>query len=195
MTQNVGAAAQGRRRPSPKLTAWGLLLAATAVLAEPHLSGMGVRLEDQRVLLSFRLQDALDEKVLDRIDSGLPTGFLYQFELTGLRRLWFDKTLATRELEVVAMYDALERQYLVHYKLGGKLMESRLVKDLASLRSALTELYRVEIFSLEDVAPHWRLQVRVRAQVRPRTVLGMIPSTVTTEWVESPRFRAVPPAP
>lgn len=173
----------------------GLHLLAPPAMAEPHVERLRVEIRDQRALLSFHVADALDERFHERLESGLPTAFVFEMELKVLRRFWFDKTLKTHELQVIAMYDALEREYLINYKLAGKLVESRMVRDLEELGRSMTRFEDVPAFDLGDVSPRHRLQIRLRATLGAKTVLSMIPSTITTEWVESRRFRGPEPSP
>ena len=169
-----------------------VVLAASALSAEAHLADVRLALENNQVVLSFELREAFSEKTLERIQTGLPTGFLYQFRLDRDRKRWFDASLETCDLQVVAMYNAVTGEYLVNYKLDGELIESRVVREKEDLELALTRFEGVAIFSLDDVASHDRLLVRVRADLGSKTLLGFIPTRVTTEWVRSHKFR--PPA-
>ncbi len=85
------------------------------------------------MLVSFTLHDAFDQRFLDRLDSGLPTSILYRLELHSDRKRWYDRPLEETTLEVVAMYDAVARDYTVHSKLDGELIESRTVRDRQAL--------------------------------------------------------------
>lgn len=182
-----------------KVACWlvgiGLLLAAPVAQAEPRVVGLEVEVEDNQVLLSFRLDGALDERFLERVESGLPTGVVYRFELQGDRKRWFDKTLKRSTLQVVAMYDAIEEEYLVNLKLDGKLVESRMVRDLEELARVLTRFERVPVFGLQDVPRRWRLQVRLRAELGSKTILSMIPAKIHTDWIASAKFRSPNPLP
>ena len=175
------------------LASW-LLFAATLLpsplaAGDPRVASLGVDVRENRAFLSVALADALDERFFERVESGLPTAVVYQFELQADRKRWYDKTLETSELQVVAMYDALEREYLVNYKLSGKLVESRVVRDLDDLALAMTRLDDVPVFELDDVPRRVRLQVRIRALLGSKTLFAVIPSTVSTDWAESEKFR------
>ena len=87
------------------------------------------------------------------------------------------------------MYNAVSRQYLINFKHDGSLIESRVVKDLAELEAALTELESFPVFSTEGKNPRQRLKARVRAELRTKTVFFFIPSTVDTDWAETRKFR------
>jgi hypothetical protein len=171
------------------LTALLGVLAAPAVTADPRISQLDVRVAGGEALVTFRLADGLDQRIFDRIESGLPTAVLYQLELKAERRAWYDKTLDETELEVVATYDALEREYLVNFRLDGDLVESRMVRDRPALVAAMTRFERLPVFGLAGVPPSARLRVRLRAHLGSKTLFAMIPADVTTEWAESRKFR------
>ena len=151
----------------------GLFPAADAAITRPR-----VEVEGNRALVSFELEQALDERFLERVQSGLPTGFLYRLELLKDRKRWYDRPLAETTLQVVAMYDAVSREYLVNRKLGGKLVDSRMVSDLAGLERELTRVESLPAFHLDGLPRSWRLLVRVRAEMGSRTILSIIPAKV-----------------
>ncbi len=164
-------------------------LAAAPPAAEPRIADVRLAFDDQQILLSFKLLDAFDETVSRRLESGLPTGFTYQFQLVRSRKRWFDKAVDKGTLQVGAMYNAVSRQYLINFKHDGGLIESRVVKDLGELRAAMTELHDFPVFSTAGKNPSQRLRVRLRAELRTRTLFFFIPSTVHTDWAETRKFR------
>lgn len=169
--------------------ALGVLMLASAVEDEPRIRDLALALDGQRATVSFRLADACDQRFVERVQSGLPTAFVYRFQLIKNRRWWFDKTLETQTLQVVAMYDALRREYLVNYKIDGKLVRSRMVRSLEALEEAMTRFEGEPVFHLQGAPEDARLRVRMRAELGSRTLFSLIPSRVTTPWVESRRFR------
>ena len=168
------------------------LLLAVALLAadasEPHISDLLISRQGSELLLSFQLVNAFDDPLLERIQSGLPTSFHYHVKLERLRRWWFNNTVSRSELQVVAMYNAITREYLVNYKLDGRLIESRVVKSEEELERAMTEFHALSLLELPDVGG--RLVARVRVELGSKTILGLIPTTRHTEWAESERFHA-----
>jgi hypothetical protein len=164
------------------------LLAASGDVEIPRPA---VEVDGSRALVSFRLDGAIDERFLDRVHSGLPTGFLYRLELLKDRKRWYDRPLEETTLQVVAMYDAVSREYLVNRKLGGKLVDSHMVSDLDGLRRELTRVEALPAFHLDGLPRSWRLLVRVRAEMGSRTILSIIPAKVHTDWSESKKFRTM----
>jgi len=171
------------------------LLAAGAVHAEPRLIDFKVALDGPRVVADFALADGFGAELRERIASGLPTAIVYEFELQRDRKRWFDRGLDANTLQVTAMYNAVTREYLVNFKLDGKLVESRIVRDLADLERAMTRFAAVPLFSLAGMPSTRRLVVSARADLGPRTLLAVIPSRVRTGWVESRKLRPPPPTP
>ncbi len=169
------------------------LIVLTAVAAtardtpRARIEGVRVELAEQQVLLAFKLANAFDENLRRRIRSGLPTGIVFDFELVRARKGWFNKDVDSGTMQVVAMYNAVTREYLINYKHDGNLIESRVVREAEELRPAMTEFSGLPVFSLENRGGE-RLQVRVRAELGTRTLLFFIPTTLTTEWAESRIF-------
>lgn len=168
-----------------------VLLTAVAAVARDtpraRIEGVRVELAEQQVLLAFKLTNAFDENLQRRIQSGLPTGIVFDFELVRARKGWFNKDVESGTLQVVAMYNAVTREYLINYKHDGNLIESRVVREVEKLRAAMTEFSGLPVFSLVSRGGE-RLQVRVRAELGTRTLLFFIPTTLTTEWAESRLF-------
>lgn len=139
------------------------------------------------LLVSFRLDCALDARTWEKIESGLPTGFTYDIEVRRLRRRWFDRRVGLTRLQVVAMYNALTREYLVNFKRDGELYASRVVTSAADLERAMTVFDKLPSIEIDEDAAG-RLVLRVRAELRSRTRLGLIPDRVHTAWVQTAPF-------
>jgi hypothetical protein len=171
-----------------------LLLLALAVpgaaVADGRVRGLDVHLDGRRVLVDFRLEDGFDHDLVERVRSGLPTSFTYELELLRDRKRWFDRPLDTGEIQVVATFDAVAQEYLVNYKLNGKLIESRMVRSLEELRRAMTRFEGLPAFTLEPLPRRWRLLVKVRALLGTRTAFSLVPVRDTTDWKESDKFWA-----
>jgi Domain of unknown function (DUF4390) len=167
-----------------------LLLVSQARADSARISPIKVSLDGDRVLAAFALRDGFDAPLRRRIESGLPTSILYRIELNRDRKRWYDRRLRATSLEVTAMYDAVARAYNVHFKLDGKLIESRTLRDLKEVQVAMTEIGPLPVFGLAGISRRWRLLLKVQAEMGSRTVLSFIPVTISTDWKESPKFRA-----
>ena len=156
-----------------------------------RVSDLSLAVEGAEAYLSFRLDIAFDEELLSRIQSGLPTGFDFEFAIgkEQKRWWWFDRDLAGSRLQVVAMYNAVTRDYLVNYKRNGELIESRTVRDIAELQTAMTSFYRVLAFDLASMDTRKMLVVRVRAEVGSKNLFSLIPTALKTDWTETRKFQ------
>jgi hypothetical protein len=167
-----------------------LIFCGSQAQADGQISEIRIGLDGDRVMASFVLRKAFDQRLAERVDSGLPTSILYRFELARDRQRWWDQKLRSGTLEVVAVYDAVSRSYTVHYKLDDKLIESRTVREPKALEEAMTHIEKLPVFSVAGLPREWRLLVKVEAELGSRTLLSIIPVTITTKWRESPKFRA-----
>jgi hypothetical protein len=182
-------------RASPALLLLCFLAFAAQARAEAKITDFQVALDGSQVLASLTLDGAFGRRFVARVDSGLPTTIVYRFELDLDRRNWWDPRLKSSSLEVVATYDAVARVYTVHFRLDDKLIESRTLHDRKALEAAMTRIDRLPVFNLGDIRDRKRMLLRARAELGSRTVLSFIPVAITTDWVESSKFRRPPPQP
>jgi hypothetical protein len=147
-----------------------------------------VSVVDNTARVSVTFDKAFNDEFIERIESGLPTGFTYEFELMRDRKRWWDAHLKSSTLEVAAMYNAVSREYLVNFKLDGKLIESRLSRSLEELESTMTRVESLPLFPLDELPPHLRILVRARVRLDSRTLFLLIPTRMETDWQESSKF-------
>lgn len=141
-----------------------------------------VDIEEPLVFVSFKLTDAFDESLELRLESGLATGIVFDFELVRKRRLWFNKKVEKSKLQVVATYNVLNREYLVNFKQNDVLTESRLIRNSKELPAAMTEFQKLAVVSLAGKKGEY--VVRARAELGKTSILFFIPKLRTTDWVE-----------
>jgi hypothetical protein len=170
-----------------------LLVLASDARAAAEISDFKVAVDGDRALVSLKLDRAFTSRLWERVESGLPTSIVYRFLLEKDRKRWYDTRLKENTFEVVAIFDAVERQYAVNYKLDGKLVQSRMVHDHNALAAAMTRIESLPVFTLDLLPEPGRLLIKVRAELGSKTLLAMIPVAVATEWTESRKFRG--PAP
>ncbi len=166
-------------------------LAAGPAAAEPELRDLQVALDGHDIAVSFALVEAFDADLEERIQAGLPTGFVYRFRLYRDHQRWFDADLGAATVEVVTMYNAVTDEYLVNTKVDGELVGSRLLRDPAELAQAMTRFEGVHLFTLDpEIPPDWRLLIRGRAQLDEPGRFLFMPTSVETPWTRSRKFHA-----
>ena len=176
------------------LLLWLVLVAAAEEPA--RLEDLQVAASAEEIAVSVQLVNGFDEDLLERLDSGLPTELTYRFGLFRDRKRWWDGELARSTYQIIAMYNAVSREYLVNYKHDGRLTETRVVRSLEELERAMTVLEQVPIFNLATMRPKVQRAIeRARVLVRGRVELGngtwlfLFPTTKTTADVRSRKFR------
>ncbi len=176
-------------------TAWALtaFLFFGSSADKPYLTEPELVLDGQRVLVSFNLVGAFTDELFEQIQTGLATGFTYQFNLLRDHLRWADNRIDTSELQVVAMYNAVTREYLINFKQDGKLIDSRIARNRDELERAMTRIEEIAAFTLgSDLNLDKRYLIKARAKLGSRTIMLLIPTRIETDWVTTRKFR--PPA-
>lgn len=172
---------------------WAFLALLSAQTGQrAQIEGLEVAIDRGKISASFRLENVFDQELVERIQTGLPTGFDFQFKIVRPLPIWpfaTTRSLESTDFQAVAMYNAVTREYLVNYKQDGELIDSVVVLELGELERALTRFENVMLFSTADIRSNRRLHVRARALIGSRNILFLVPTTLKTAWAESQRFR------
>jgi hypothetical protein len=160
-----------------------LLLFALLALTRPTLQAAGpveaIRMRplvrDGQVYVTFDLAGGLTDEVRETIRSGLPTTFVYEFELRRGIPLWIDRTLVVTTVTATVQYDNLTRRHQLSRTIDGRVEPAEVTESDAVVERWLTSFERLPIFSTNDLEPNVEYYVRVRAQARPRSTWSLWP--------------------
>ena len=141
-----------------------LLLAAAPLRAEETLRIVPF-ISDNRVLVSFELNDAYTAEVREAIASGLRTTFSYQLELR--TPAWIDRTVGTVVVATTDQYDNLTRRHTLTRAVDGKVEDVIVTEDEAVVRTWLTKWNRVPVADTARLDPARDYYVRVTTRTRP----------------------------
>ena len=141
-----------------------LLLAGAAVRAQETLR-ITPFITDNRVVVSFELNDAYTESVRDAIASGLRTTFTYQLELR--TPAWIDRTVGTTIVATTDQYDNLTRRHTLTRTIDGRVEGALVTEDDAVVKSWLTKWIRVPVADTAKLDPARDYYVRVTTHARP----------------------------
>ena len=166
-----------------------LLALVAAATRGPAIRDLAIATDGVQIRVSFQFSGGFDREVVDRIASGLPTAFVYDLELLRDRKRWWDDSVDMKRLEVIAMFNAVTREYLVNTKLDGRLIDSRTLRDPGDLERAMTRFTALPIFIVQPSSDRRRILVRARVVLGTNHWLGFIPTLKTTDWVESNKLR------
>jgi hypothetical protein len=163
-----------------RLRIWALLVllaAAVPLRAEETLRILPF-IGDNRVLVSFELDDAYTPEVREAIASGLRTTFSYQLELRTPG--FFDRTVGTAVVATTDHYDNLTRRHTLTRTVDGKIEDNLVTEDEAVVKTWLTKWIRVPVADTARLDPARDYYVRVTTKTRPPggSLLGLT-KTVT----------------
>lgn len=130
---------------------------------------------DNRVVVSFELDDAYTEAVRDAIASGLRTTFTYDLELRTKSAVWLDRTIATTIVTVSDQYDNLMRRHTLTRTVDGHVEEVIVTEDNVVVRTWLTKATRVPLCDTSMLDATRDYYVRVTTRTRPVTgsIIGL----------------------
>ena len=141
-----------------------LLLAAATVQSQETLR-ITPSINDNRVVVSFELNDAYDDAVREAIASGLRTTFTYELELR--TPAWIDRTVGTTIVAATDQYDNLTRRHTLTRTVDGRVEHVLVTEDDAVVKIWLTKWSRVPVADTAKLDPTRDYYVRVTTRARP----------------------------
>ncbi|MCU1382849.1 MAG: hypothetical protein JWL71_1546 [Acidobacteria bacterium] len=155
-----------------------LLLLAVVPLRSQETLRIIPFIGDNRVLVTFELNDAYTAEVREAIASGLRTTFSYQLELR--TPAWIDRTVGTAVVSTTDQYDNLTRRHTLTRLIDGKVEDVFVTEDEAVVKTWLTKWTRVPVADTARLDPARDYYVRVTTRTRPPggSLLGLT-KTVT----------------
>src|SRR5712671_4907473 len=162
------------RMMSRRFWVWSvlLLLAAATVQSEETLR-ITPMTNDNRVVVSFELNDAYNDSVREAIASGLRTTFTYELELRTFA--WIDRTIGTTIVATTDRYDNLTRRHTLTRTIDGRVEGVLVTEDDAVVKTWLTKWTRVPVANTArlDAARDYYVRVTTRARPVGGSYLGL----------------------
>ena len=149
-----------------RFSVWSVmvLLAAATVQSEETLR-ITPFITDNRVVVSFELNDAYNDAVREAIASGLRTTFTYQLELR--TPAWIDRTVGTTIVAATDQYDNLTRRHTLTRTVDGRVEDVLVTEDDAVVKTWLTKWSRVPVADTAKLDATRDYYVRVTTRTRP----------------------------
>ena len=144
--------------------AFGLMAAAVVVRADESLKITPI-VRDNKLFVSFELEEAYTDAVREAIASGLKTTFTYELELRTPG--WVDRTIATTTVATSDQYDNLTRRHTLSRMVDGRVEEVKVTEDQAVVAEWLTKWTRVPVYDATKLDPARDYYVRVTSRARP----------------------------
>jgi len=149
-----------------RLFVWAMLLVlAAATVQSQETLRIATFINDNRVVVSFELNDAYNEEVREAIASGLRTTFTYQLELR--TPAWIDRTVGTAIVSATDQYDNLTRRHTLTRTVDGRVEDVLVTEDDAIVKTWLTKWSRVPVADTSTLDPTRDYYVRVSTRTRP----------------------------
>ena len=142
-----------------------LLLLAVATVRSEETLRINPFITDNRVVVSFELNDAYNDAVREAIASGLRTTFTYQLELRTPG--WIDRTVGTAIVATTDQYDNLTRRHTLTRTVDGRVEDVLVTEDDAIVKSWLTKWSRVPVADTAKLDATRDYYVRVTTRTRP----------------------------
>jgi Domain of unknown function (DUF4390) len=169
-----------------------LLLAGSAKGARAaEIADLQPVVRSNAVFVGFHVTGAFDEDIEHAITTGLEVTFRYNVELKRTRAIWFDSRVGKSEIRTTVAYDNLTKRYKLTREVDGKIDATEVMADADAMRRFMTTFDALRLFELADLEPNEAYYVRVKAVLRERNLLLLIPWDVGTDWKEAP-FNYVP---
>ncbi|MBI5440134.1 MAG: DUF4390 domain-containing protein [Deltaproteobacteria bacterium] len=115
------------------------------------------------LLVSFRVQRAFDDRVVDTLDAGLPVRFTYQLRVLRSRDVLSDVVVKDVHFDRTLVKDNLKDRYRVEPERG------RQGQDVASLAEAVEAMTRVEgvrLLPLDALGRSGPLVLKIKAKLQ-----------------------------
>ena len=145
----------------------GLVLLVLAVVTVRSQETLRITpfISNNRVVVSFELNDAYTDAVREAIASGLRTTFSYELELR--TPAWIDRTVGTTVVAATDQYDNLNRRHTLTRTVDGRVEDVLVTEDDAVVKTWLTKWTRVPVADTAKLDPARDYYVRVTTRARP----------------------------
>lgn len=145
-----------------------LLLTGAAFAEEPRLENIIVTNTRDNLLLYLTAKNAFPDKIVEAIQSGVPTTFTFYIDLYRVRGLWMDKKVTSIQLSHTLKYDTLKKDYIITRSWEGK--RPLTVKSLIEAQRLMSEVDSLEIVPLEQLDKGRQYQIRAKAELDRMTL-------------------------
>jgi len=165
---------------------------------DERISALTVEMDPQgEILVSARLIQAIQGRVANDIQHGIPKDLFYYVLLMKRQEAWFDEELLDKTIKYSVQYDVLKKLYRVYIR-DEKGVSDRLVENFQEVLDLISKIDNARIADIKILKPKETYYVRVKAQMKVsrlpfylKYVLFFIPVLeLDTPWADSAPFYA-----
>ena len=174
-----------KRRVQKMIAGCAFTLALASTISAAEIVELVPVIRGEGILVSFRVEEAFDEDIVQAIETGLEVSFRYHVELRRVRRGWFDEKAASRLIQTTVVYDNLTKRYSLTREIDGEIDATELVDNPDAMRRFMTSFESLLLFDVSFMEPNEEFYLRARGVTRDRNVLLLIPWNVGADWREA----------
>lgn len=179
----------GLRLLASLLLALALAWSAPAGAENIEIRHISLEANDSGYALDADFEIALNPRLEDAINNGVPLYFEVEFELTRKRWYWFDERTVSRQLMLRLSYHALTRQY--------RISRGALYQSFSSLTDALRVLSRVRSWQVLERAEmeagtEYQAALRMRLDVTQLPKPFQVNALTNRDWNLASEWRRWP---
>ncbi len=143
------------------------LLTPAIILAKDkdHPVLTDIRLANTRddLLIYFEVENAFSPKIIQRIDTGILTPFLFHISLYKTGGSWLDKKITEIDIRSTIKYNSLKQEYTVSQPWKEK--KPFVTKSFDEARDWMTRIDNLVVAPLTDLVKGEKYQIRIRSQL------------------------------
>jgi len=158
----------------------------------PLVRLLEVRDRGQELTVSFRVENAFDERITSKLEAGLEISFRHQVEVRRRRTWWFERNLVQKKVVTMAMRDTTTGLYILNRMVDDGIVETQTTSGMEEVRGFLTQVDNLTIPLPAGLPRDRRTELRVRAVLETRFFL-FFPYPFDTDWVTRPLASPVEP--
>lgn len=148
----------------PMLALVAAALPAWGRVGQAYIDAVSLRRGGRsELLVSFRVQNAFDSRLLDTLDSGLPIRFTYSLRVVRPREVLADQLVSAVTLDRTLVKDNLKNRYAVSSGYGA---DPRDVGSLTEAQEIMTHVDGARLIVPEGAGRSGPLLLKIKAQLQ-----------------------------
>lgn len=130
---------------------------------EVRLSDFAVSNNRDDLLIFLKVEGAFKEEMVEAIQNGIPTTFSFFIRLEQNGPLWFEKTIASRQLTHSIKYKNLKNEYVVKRSWDGN--KPITTDSFEKARALMSEIKSLALTPLDKLEKGQRYRIKAKAEL------------------------------
>jgi hypothetical protein len=139
-------------------------------------------LENGYLIISFRVTDCFDSKVIEELRSGVMTEFTYVVEIRKEKKILPDPVKLKKRIRVVSALKTIENTYDLTIKVGDEIFNIYHGLDLETMKRRMTEMDNLKFHAGNKLKSNAKYILAVQAIFEHKYKLLIFPSHKKSKW-------------